>query len=159
MLVVAQPTNSGTTPGLRAGSRFGNYRLIRLRGEGGFGQVWEAEDTVMDRIVAIKVLKPAYSDNPTFRQRLYREARTAGRLRDPHGCLFTRAARSMASCTSTCASSKELTCKHVLAQEGALGPARAVEIVRQVAAALDAAHANGADPPRCETGKRLTERR
>jgi serine/threonine protein kinase len=83
-MVLSDPTDRATTPGLQAGSRFGHYRLIRLRGEGGFGQVWEAEDTVMDRVVAIKLLKPAYSGNQTFRQRLYREARIAGRLHEPH---------------------------------------------------------------------------
>ena len=139
---MAEPTSSGTTPGLRAGSRFGHYRLIRLRGEGGFGQVWEAEDTVMDRVVAIKLLKPAYSGNQTFRQRLYREARTAGRLHEPHvvpihGCgeIDGQLYIDMRLIDGT-------DLQGVLAREGPLGPARAVGIVRQIAAALDAAHAD-----------------
>jgi serine/threonine-protein kinase len=76
---VDEPTTFHSPQNLRVGSRFGHFRLKRLLGEGGFGQVWEVEDSVMDRTVAVKVLKPAYSGNEVFRQRLYLEARAAGR--------------------------------------------------------------------------------
>jgi serine/threonine protein kinase len=42
--------------------------------------VYEAEDTVMGRVVAVKLLAAPYSQNQVFSQRLYREARAAGRL-------------------------------------------------------------------------------
>jgi serine/threonine protein kinase len=55
--VVEEPTASDTPAGLR----FGHYRLRRLLGQGGFGEVYEAEDTVMDRVVALKLLATPYS--------------------------------------------------------------------------------------------------
>jgi serine/threonine protein kinase len=66
------------------GTPFGRYRLIELLGRGGMGEVWRAQDTAIDRIVALKVLFPHYAQDPTFNQRFRREARAAARLDDPH---------------------------------------------------------------------------
>jgi serine/threonine-protein kinase len=66
------------------GTPFGRYRPIELLGRGGMGEVWRAHDTRTDRIVAIKVLPPHFSDDPTFQQRFRREAHAAARLDNPH---------------------------------------------------------------------------
>jgi len=126
-----------------AGSQFGHYRLRRLLGRGGFGDVWEAEDTVMDRVVALKLLKPGYSDNENFRQRLFREARTAGRLREPHVVPIHHCGEIDGQLYIDMRIIDGADLHAVLSQEGPLEPARAVEVVRQIAAALDAASAAG----------------
>ena len=49
---------------IEAGQKLLHYRLIERIGEGGMGVVWKAEDTTLDREVAIKVLPPAFTDDP-----------------------------------------------------------------------------------------------
>lgn len=137
------PSVTVDEPGTRAGSELGRYRLRRLIGYGTMGEVYEAEDTVKDRIVALKLLSTTLSSDPAFRERLQQEARTAGRLQEPHvvpihdygeidGHLFL---------DMRLIEGPDLSA--VLRDSGALPAGRAVKIIRQAAAALDAAHAAG----------------
>src|SRR6476469_768194 len=70
--------------GPEIGAHFGPYLLKRLLGSGGMGTVYEAQDTVMDRVVALKLISGSYAKDQDYRRRLQREARLAGRLQDPH---------------------------------------------------------------------------
>src|SRR5246127_3980099 len=125
------------------GTRFGPYLLKRLIGSGGMGRVYEAEDTAMDRVVALKLISGAYAQDPEYRQRLQREARIAGRLQDPHvvpvhstgeidGQLYVDMRLINGTALDT-----------ILRRSGPLSPAKAVSMVRQVASALDAPHEAG----------------
>src|SRR5271163_2868392 len=132
-----------TTEGSREGSQFGPYLLRRLVGRGGMGDVYEAEDTVRERIVALKLMSQTLSNDPVFRARMQREARTAGRLQEPHvvpihdfgeidGQLYVDMRLIDGSDVAG-----------MLSRYGAMSPPRAVAIVRQIGSALDAAHIAG----------------
>ena len=67
----------------RAGATVGKYRLLALAGQGGMGTVWKAEDTTLDRVVALKFLSETLALQPRARRRFVHEARAASRLTHP----------------------------------------------------------------------------
>jgi serine/threonine kinase PknH len=124
-------------------TRFGPYLLKRMLGSGGMGTVYEAEDTVMDRVVALKLISGPYAQNPDYRQRLQREARIAGRLKDPHVVPIHSTGEIDGHLYVDMRLIDGTDLDTILRQSGPLSPAKAVTMVRQIASALDAAHAVG----------------
>ncbi|KZS57329.1 serine/threonine protein kinase [Mycobacterium kansasii] len=130
-------------PGPREGSLVGPYRLMRLLGRGGMGEVYEAEDTRKRRVVALKLISEQFSADPAFRERMQREADAAGRLTEPHVVPIHDYGEIDGQLYLDMRLIDGLSLRRMLTAHGPLIPARAVAIVRQVAAALDAAHASG----------------
>ena len=62
----------------------GRYRLRHEIARGGMAEVWEAEDSVLGRAVAVKVLLPELAADPSFLERFRREAISAARLAHPN---------------------------------------------------------------------------
>lgn len=62
----------------------GRYSLVRLLGDGGMGAVYKAEDNVLRRFVAIKLLHPAAAANPAAVERFLREAQAAASIGHPN---------------------------------------------------------------------------
>ncbi len=58
----------------------GRYELIEKLGQGGMGAVYRARDTLLERIVAVKVISTSIDQNDEMRERFFREARAAGQL-------------------------------------------------------------------------------
>ena len=71
---------------LAPGARLGAYEVLRLIGAGGMGEVYQARDTRLDRLVAIKVLPEKIAADHGRRQRFEREARAVASLNHPHIC-------------------------------------------------------------------------
>ncbi len=63
--------------------QIGKFQLMERLGLGAFGAVWKARDTVLDKIVALKIPHAGSLESDTDRQRFYREARAAANLRHP----------------------------------------------------------------------------
>lgn len=127
----------------RVGSRVGPYQLTRLIGRGGMGEVYQAHDTVKDRTVALKLLPAELSHNDTFRRRLEREARSAGKLQEPHVVPIHDFGEVDGQLYVDMRLIDGVDLRSVLNRDGPMPPTRAVAIVRQIASALDAAHAAG----------------
>jgi serine/threonine protein kinase len=134
---------SEATPDSRVGSRFGPYQLRRLLGRGGMGEVYEAYDTVKDRVVALKLMTQEITADPVFRQRMQREANIAGRLQEPHVVPIHNYGEIDGQLFIDMRFVQGTDVTGVLRREGPLPPARAVAIIRQIASALDAAHRAG----------------
>ena len=71
-------------PPLEAGTRFGPYRILGLLGEGGMGQVYQAVQGTLERLVALKVMRPELAKDPQFAERFVREARAAASVCHQH---------------------------------------------------------------------------
>lgn len=119
------------------------YHLERELGRGGMGVVYLARELSLDRMVAIKVLPPALADSPQVAERFLREARTAAQLSHPNIVPIFRADSIDGVTFFAMGYVEGETLAERLAARGALPPAEAVRIVREVAWALAYAHARG----------------
>ncbi len=77
---------SGSSEVLQAGDKLGPYEVVGRIGAGGMGEVYQARDSRLNRIVAIKILPARLADSPESRDRFEREARMIASLNHPHIC-------------------------------------------------------------------------
>jgi serine/threonine-protein kinase len=130
--------------------RIGPYRLIRRLGMGGMGEVFLAYDERLDRPVAIKQIRREAAGDPTRRERLLREARAAARLSHPNIVQIYDILEATNDEDGSGNAGDSIVMEYVAGRSAAemIGPgplslSLAVDLARQIAAGLAAAHAAG----------------
>jgi predicted Ser/Thr protein kinase len=131
------------TTRLREGDFLGDYRIEELLARGGMGLVYAARHVGLGRRAAIKVVAPHLADDPAFAARFRRESRLAATLDHPNVVPVYEAGECDGRLFIAMRFVEGVDLRSLLGVEGRLPPERAVRIVEQVAAALDAAHAAG----------------
>jgi serine/threonine-protein kinase len=122
----------------------GRYRLDEPVASGGAGQVWRAMDLVLERMVAVKLLRPGAASDPEARARFRAEACNASRLSDPGVAQVYDYGEDGSPDRPFLV--MELVDGPSLAEVlagGALGPGQTMDLVAQVATGLHAAHSAG----------------
>lgn len=125
------------------GSEVGGYRIEALIARGGMGVVYRATHLALDRPVALKVIARELVDRPGFRERFLRESRLAARLDHPAVVPIydSREVDGELLVAMRLVAGGDLRRK--IDRDGPLPPDRALDLLAQIADALDAAHAAG----------------
>jgi serine/threonine protein kinase len=121
----------------------GKYRVDARLNEGGMGNVYKGTHVLMDKTVAIKVLRPSLAADEKIVARFSREARAASRISHPNALSVTDIGEDNGTVFLVMEFLSGKTLKQMIREEGPLPLPRIVEITRQVGDALAAAHAQG----------------
>ena len=128
-------------PHLVPGQRLRHYEVLSMLGAGGMGQVYLAQDTQLERKVALKILSPALDRDPRGLRRFEQEARAASALNHPNILTIYEFGRADGVHFIASEYVEGQTLRRRLG-EGALPVAEALKIAIQIAQALEAAHAS-----------------
>ena len=134
-------TDTTTDPHL--GRVVAGYRIEQLIGRGGMGLVYRAEHLNLKRGAAIKLIAPDLAEAAGFRERFNREARIAAALQHPNIVTVYDAGEADGLLYLAMQHIQGSDLAAVLRTQGRLRPYRALDVCRQIAAALDAAHGQG----------------
>lgn len=142
-LVAETLTREPSAPGWTAGQTLaGKYTILGELGRGGMGEVYLAEDTSLDRKVALKFLPEAAYRDPTMRARFMREAKAAAALNHPYICGIHEAGEIGDRLFFAMDYIEGQTLRDRIRQ-GPLPLAQAVPLAAEIAEALQAAHEKG----------------
>jgi len=119
------------------------YKLIAQIAAGGMALVYKAQDTMLGRIVAVKILRESYAEDPTFQKRFMREAQSAANLSHPNIVTVYDFGRDGDRQYIVMEYVEGQDLKTVIRNEGPLPLARALDIAAQICAGVGAAHRAG----------------
>ena len=118
------------------------YELQELIGGGGMADVYKAQDKLLDREVAVKILHQQYANDAEFVEKFRREATAAAKLAHPNIVNIYDVGEDGGSQYIVMEYVSGPTLKEVIQQKGCLEPIEAVRIAKEIASALESAHRN-----------------
>jgi tetratricopeptide (TPR) repeat protein len=129
-------------PTLAKSGRDGRYKILGTLGRGGMGVVYKAQDTVLDRLVAFKVLPDSLKENPQALKNFLREAKSAAALNHPNIVTIYDAGEQDGVYYIAMEYVDGNTLKEILKHRGKISPGGIVHVVAQMSEALAYAHDN-----------------
>ncbi|HWD43476.1 MAG TPA: serine/threonine-protein kinase, partial [Actinomycetota bacterium] len=130
-------------PVLAVGTEIAGYRVESFISRGGMAVIYRAHDRRLGRRVALKLLAPELSQDERFQQRFLRESRLAASLDHPNIIPIYEAGEASGLLYIVMRYVEGSDMKELIDREGPLELDQITSILRQVGAALDAAHARG----------------
>jgi serine/threonine-protein kinase len=121
----------------------GRYRIVRHLARGGMADVFEAEDTLLGRSVAVKLLHANFASDDAFVARFRREAQAAANLSHPNIVAIYDWGQDEGTYFMVMELIRGRTLREIIKTEGPLLPRRSAEIAAETAAALSIAHQHG----------------
>ena len=128
---------------IKPGDFIRNYRVLDYIGEGGMGKVYSAEEELLGRKVAIKMLDPSVTHQEHFRQRFINEARILSQLQHPHIVGLFTFFLEQESYFMVMEYAEGQTLRDLIATVGPIPEQRTRRILRQILSALDYAQTKG----------------
>jgi len=138
------PTEIIVTVDLKPGAIFhARYEILAPIGRGGMGVVYKARDRSLDEIVAIKILRPDFAQDPKMAERFKSEIRLARKVRHRNVCAIHDFGEERGLLYISMELVDGIDIKHILREHGPLPPDEAYEVAIQVAEGLQAVHDAG----------------
>jgi eukaryotic-like serine/threonine-protein kinase len=119
------------------------YEILALLGEGGMGAVYKAKDREVERVVALKLIRPEMASNPSILARFKQELMTAHQVTHKNVIRIYDLSEADGVKFITMEFVEGSDLRQLYREKGKLPPDEAVDIIRQVCMALDAAHSAG----------------
>src|SRR5947209_1017234 len=127
-------------PGMVIGNR---YEILQVLGEGGMGAVYKARDVELDRVIALKVIRPELASNPEILQRFKQELILARQVTDRNVIRIFDMGEADGIKFITMEYVQGESLYQILRQKGKIPVREAVDIMRQMLSGLQSAHREG----------------
>jgi tetratricopeptide (TPR) repeat protein len=138
------PRSRFSAPLLQSGTILGNrYQIIQILGEGGMGAVYKARDVELDRVIALKVIRPELASDPEILQRFKQELILARQVTDRNVIRIFDLGEADGIKFITMEYVEGESLYQILRRQGKVSGKEAVEIMRQILGGLQAAHREG----------------